>query len=71
MINRTLRLYAAEFHGHYLGGIAIIAAGSEDEAMQLLVAELKEHGLDGRRAKILREINTSQPKCFVLWDGDY
>jgi hypothetical protein len=57
--------------GHWVGTASVIVADTEDQARELLKAELKEHGLDFHKPFTLRRINTSRPKAFVLQDGDY
>lgn len=64
-------VYEAHHHGVWLSGVSIVVADTEDQAMELLLAELKAHGLKTDRAKIMRRLNIDDARCFVLWDGDY
>ncbi len=58
--------------GHWPVGVAsVVVADTEDQARELLKAEIKEHGLDHHKPFTLRRINTSRPKAFVLQNGDY
>jgi hypothetical protein len=61
-----------DFKGHYsVGTSAVIVANDGAEADKLLRGELKEHGLETNGHLTLREINITQPKAFILQDGDY
>ena len=69
-----MNVYVCTDHeGHWPVGVcSLIVAKDEDEAKRLLVTELLTHGLkqDGKPFE-LREINVSEPRAFVLLDGDY
>lgn len=68
----SLNVYTCTDHeGHWAGVASVVVAETEDVARDLLIAELKEHGLRQVRPFTLRRINTAHPKAFVLQDGDY
>lgn len=67
-----MRIYTCTDHdGFWVGVASVVVANDEDEARQLLTAEIKEHGLDHHKPFTLREINTNQSRAFVLQNGDY
>ena len=68
-----MNLYVCTDHdGHYPVGVcSIVVAASEAEARDLLVPELRSHGLDPNKPFSLRLINMEKPRAFVLLDGDY
>ena len=66
-----MNVYEAHHSGHYLGGVSIIVAETEEAAWTLLTAALMEHGLPLTNAKIMRRLNTDEPRCFVVWNGNY
>jgi hypothetical protein len=58
--------------GHYPVGVcSVVIANDEQEARELLTAELKSHGLSTEEPFTLRWINSEAPRAFVLLDGDY
>ncbi|WP_068018941.1 hypothetical protein [Rhodoplanes sp. Z2-YC6860] len=67
-----MNIYTCVDHdGHWVGVASVIVAETEDQARDLLVAELATHGLDQTKPFTLRRINADAPKAFVLQDGDY
>lgn len=68
----AMRVYVCTDHdGHYPVGVAsVVVAHTEEEARQLLVSELENHGLRGK-GFTLRCIQTESPQAFVLHDGQY
>lgn len=61
-----------DFKGHWpVGTSAVIVARDEDQARELLQAELIAHGLGGHDAFTVRKIQTERPQAFVLQDGEY
>jgi hypothetical protein len=56
---------------HFVGGASIIVAETEEQAHDLLVAELLTHGLEQKSKPTLYEIDTTKPKATVLYNGDY
>jgi hypothetical protein len=67
-----MNVYTCDDHdGHWVGVASVVVADSEDEARALLRAELPKHGLDGNKPFTLRQINTQEPRAFVLQNGDY
>lgn len=68
-----MNVYVCTDHdGHWPVGVAsVVFANSETEARGLLAAELHEHGLDETKRFTLRQLNPTNPKAFVLLDGDY
>lgn len=64
--------YCTDFDGHYpVGTSAVVAAETEEQAQELLLAELVEHGLPQNRKITLHRINVTVPRAFILQDGDY
>ncbi len=61
------------FEGHYpVGSAAVIVAESEEQARELLDAELKRHGLKHSTPDdALELLDTSRSQAIVLNDGDY
>jgi hypothetical protein len=68
-----MNIYTCTDHdGFYpVGAASVVVANTEDEARQLLVAALNDHGLKGEKPFILRRININTPRAFILVDGDY
>lgn len=68
-----MNIYVCTDHeGHLSVGVcSVVVAASKEEARGLLKAELHEHRLNENKPFTLRLLNTSQPKAFVLLDGDY
>jgi hypothetical protein len=58
-----------DHHGHYPVGVCSVE--HEDQARDLLKAELRSHGLDPNKPFTLRKLNTAEPRAFVILDGDY
>ena len=65
-----MNVYEARHAGHGLGGLSIIVAETEEQAMELLLKALDAHGLKREHARIVRRLNTDEPRCFVLDEGD-
>lgn len=68
-----MQIYVCDDHeGHYPAGVcSVIVAEHEDQAKDLLRAELRSHGLDPNKRFTLRRLNTNEPRAFVILDGDY
>ena len=67
-----MNVYTCTDHdAHWVGGASVVVAPSEEIARRLLLVELQAHGLSGNRPFTLRQINTDEPRAFVLHDGDY
>jgi hypothetical protein len=70
-----MNVYTCKDHdGHFPVGVAsIVVADSEDEAREILDAELKANGLKpfARCPYTLVSLSTSSPKAIVLNNGDY
>lgn len=67
-----MNVYTCTDHeGHWVGVASVVVANDEDQARELLIAELKTHGLVQGKSFNLRRIDTSEPRAFVLQDGDY
>jgi hypothetical protein len=60
-----------DHEGHWVGVASVVVAPSEEIARRLLLVELQAHGLSGNKPFTLRQINTVEPRAFVLQDGDY
>lgn len=69
----AMNIYTCTDHdGHWPVPVAsVVVANSEAEARALLMAELREHGLNEKEPFTLRQIQTESPQAFVLSDGDY
>lgn len=64
--------YSNDHEGHYPVGVAsVVVAEDEDEARDLLILKLREHGLEQKRPFRLTEIKTDQARAIVINDGDY
>lgn len=68
-----LQVFVCTDHdGHWPVGVcSIVVAFTEENAREMLQTELKTHGLDPRKPFSLRRLNITNPKAFVLLDGDY
>lgn len=67
-----MKVYTCTDHdGHWVGVASVVVAESEEFARRLLAVELQSHGLSGNKPFTLREINITEPRAFVLQDGDY
>jgi hypothetical protein len=67
-----MNVYTCTDHeAHWVGGASVVVASSEAEARQLLLAELRTHGLTKDEPFTLRKIQLEKPQAFVLHDGDY
>jgi len=69
----AVQVYVCDDHdGHYPVGVcSIVVAEHEDQARDLLRAELRSRGLDANKRFTLRKLNTAEPRAFVILDGDY
>jgi hypothetical protein len=66
----ALSVYTSnDITGHYVGASAVVVAETEEQAKELLVAELKQHGLKFNGTLVRLPID--KPKVRVLQDGDY
>ena len=66
-----MRVFTCTDHnGHWVGVASVVVADDEAAARSLLDTELKTHGLQPN-AYSLQEINTAQPRAFVLQSGNY
>ena len=67
-----MNVYTCTDHdGHWVGVASVIVAPSEEIARRLLLVELQSHGLRGNQPFTLQQINLTEPRAFVLQDGDY
>jgi len=67
-----MNVYTCTDHdGHWVGVASVVVAPSEEVARRLLLVELQSHGLKGNTPFTLRQINITEPRAFVLQDGDY
>lgn len=67
-----MNVYTCTDHdGHWVGVASVVVAPSEEIARRMLQVELQSHGLSGNKPFTLRQINITEPRAFVLQDGDY
>ena len=66
-----MNVYEVRHDGHYLGGLSIVVAESEERALALTKFAVVEHGLSVSNVRVVRKLNLEQERCFVLDDGDY
>lgn len=73
MARRALKVFTCKDHdAHYVGGASVVVAHDEAEALALLSAELREHGLvPERHAMTLVPVDLRKPAAIVLHNGDY
>ena len=61
-----------DFEGYWpVGTAAVIAAETEDEALALLDAELKEHGLPQSASVTVYRFSQDKPQAYIIRDGNY
>jgi hypothetical protein len=67
-----LKVYKAEFPGHYLGGEAVVVAKDEIAARKAVKEEMRQHGLTPNINDVqLTEVDATKPGFLHFWDGDY
>ena len=70
-----MKLYGCTDHdGHWPVGVSsVVIAHDENEARQLLDAELAKHGLNGfdNKPYTLEKIPQTKPVAVILQDGEY
>jgi hypothetical protein len=67
---KRYRIYTCNDHnGHWMYGVSVIRATSEEHARELLDAALAERGLSSPYGYTLRELPKG-PVAVVLFDGD-
>jgi hypothetical protein len=66
-----MNVYEVRHDGHYLGGLSIVVAESEEHAVLLTKLAIVEHGCKTDGINVVRLLDMSQPCCYVLDDGDY
>lgn len=67
-----MRVFTCTDHeGHYVGVASVVIARNEDEAREVLSAELRKVGLLSPRGFSLTELDTRVPHAVILQDGDY
>lgn len=65
-------VFTASHSGHYMGGVSVVVASSEEEAREMIVAELALQGIKQDPNKItLSKVNTRKKGVDVLFNGDY
>lgn len=61
-----------DHEGHWpVGAASVVIADNEEQARELLIAELATHGLRQTKPFTLKMLGLDVPKCIVLVDGDY
>lgn len=69
-----MNVYICDDHdNHYVGVASVVVAETEEQAREILDAELARHGLRGfdKSPYTLRKLNLAEPKAVVMQDGDY
>lgn len=66
-----MNVYEVRHDGHYLGGLSIVIAESDAQALELTEVAIKEHGLSIKGCQVVRALRIDRPHCYVLDDGDY
>ncbi len=66
-----MNIYEVRHDGHYLGGLSIVVADNEAQAVELTKAAIVEHGLKTDGIKVVRALGVTEPRCYVLDNGDY
>lgn len=66
-----MNVYEVRHDGHYLGGLSIVVAENEFQALELAVEAVRAHGLSPNGCKVVRPLSLERPFCYVLDDGDY
>lgn len=66
-----MNVYEVRHEGHYLGGLSVVVAESEERALSLTKFALVERGLSSNNVYVARKLNLEVERCFVLDDGDY
>jgi hypothetical protein len=68
-----MNVYVCTDHeGHWPVGVcSVVVAASEDEARELLAAELHTHGLHKEEPFTLWQVSLERQRAMVLLDGDY
>lgn len=66
-----MNIYEVRHDGHYLGGLSIVIAETEIQAIELTRAAIIEHGLSTKGISVVRPLKVDEPRCYVLDDGDY
>lgn len=66
-----MNVYEVRHDGHYLGGLSVVIAENEDQAIKLTADAIVGHGLKPDGIRVARRLKTDLPHCYVLDDGDY
>ena len=68
-----MRVYTCkDFKGHWpVGSSAVVLAGNKTQARKILLAKLKEIGLEQKEPISLIEIPQDKQSVTILNDGDY
>lgn len=66
-----MNVYEVRHDGHYLGGLSVVVADDEKQAIELTKPAIKEHGLACDGIRVVRKLSVDKPHCYVLDDGDY
>lgn len=69
-----MKLFYFEFPGRYLGGYAIVAALTKEEAGELLNAKLREESLEPLTPEDIGRVRRLRALCkgvVEFYDGDY
>lgn len=67
-----MNVYEVHHDGHYLGGLSIVVAATEERAIELTRVAIAEHGCDPTKpVEVVRTLPVDKEHCFVLDNGDY
>lgn len=66
-----MNLYEITFPGHWLGGVAIVAAFDEARALHIMKRLLPEHGLPADEPIIRRKLDGKIEGVLYIDNGDY
>ncbi len=65
-----MKVFIADHDGAYLSGFSAVVAEDEQQARALLELLLKEHRLSTEDCE-LKELQVTEPKATMIWNGDY
>lgn len=66
-----MNVYEVRHDGHFLGGLSVVIAETEEQAIALTREAIVGHGLKTDDIKVARRLKTDIPHCYVLDNGDY
>lgn len=66
-----MNVYEVRHDGHFLGGLSVVMAETEEQAIELTKEAIVGHGLKTDGITVERQLRTDRPHCYVLDNGDY